>query len=85
MTQMKDIYVDQAPVYSWPVSAVYTPYGIQGIDTNFCKRILALSEDDTEEADKLGTEISKNRHLHKEIKDNLLSNLQSRCPGVNYD
>jgi hypothetical protein len=70
--------------------SVYTPVGIQRIDARFCKRIQAFKRGesfterdwrgdveqvwaDTHES--LKKDIEENPHLHKDIKANLLFNL----------
>lgn len=73
-----DIYIDQSinqiRIHDIYISSVYTPFGIKQIDSMFTKRIINLNED----PNKLRKEIEDNHHLHKTIKDNLITNLNNK-------
>jgi hypothetical protein len=71
------IYVDQAMVNThnrgFNFFSSYTPYGIKMIDTEYANRIKYTQEDPKV----LKKEILQNPHLHKEIKKNLIQNMNS--------
>jgi hypothetical protein len=75
------VHRDQAPYHSHYFdrcfSAVYTPEGIQDLESEYIKRILAFSGKEKDRAE-LAKEISKNRHLHYAIRRNLIDNLMER-------
>lgn len=75
------VYFDQAPYQTntrigYHFGAFYTPLGIQSIDSGYIRRILEGGSD----LEDLRWEILTNPHLHPVIKENLISNLDSRIP-----
>ncbi len=65
-------YIDQAPRLGQYVYSLYTPHGINQIDSWFTKHI-------SQGSDKVKLEfmIKRNVHLHNVIKTNLLENLKN--------
>lgn len=86
----EDLYLDQAHHHSRHGDrvffAAYTPYGIHTIDSLYMRRIRAGHGSKA----KLRAEIAANPHLHKDIKDNLIGNLDNlfnrykRSPASTY-
>jgi GNAT superfamily N-acetyltransferase len=88
---MEEMYRDQAGINGCYVSSFYTPQGIRKMDSLFCNRIMAFRNGehykqlkwdgkkvdhvwkDTKES--LTKDITENNHLHENIKENLLFNL----------
>jgi hypothetical protein len=73
---MDSIYRDQAIVRTAAVGyrffTAYTQYGIKKMDQEISQRI--MNKQGTEE--ELITEVKRNKHFHKMIKDNLISNIK---------
>ncbi len=67
------ILTDQAFVWSWPVTAGYTPYGIRMLDRRFGEAIRAA--DTLQECRYIGDRLIRCAHLHLTIKENLMLNL----------
>lgn len=76
-------YRDQAPIYGWPVSAIYLELGIRRMDGEFCRRICALKTQ--KEAAEVMKDLERNKHLHEKIKENLRANLVRKIKEISAD
>ena len=87
---MEEMYKDQAGINGDFISAYYTPDGIRKMDSLLCNRIIAFKRGEPYQQpkwdgtidyvwhdtyEKLRKAITENIHLHKNIKENLLLNL----------
>ena len=73
MSEMEEIYRDQAPSYGRFCTSVYTPEGIRQIDGRFSRAI--QNADTLGECDHILKRLMENSHLHEKIVFNLLENL----------
>jgi hypothetical protein len=76
----RQMYLDQAPKWEWPVSTCYTPIGIQMLDGRFCSAIRAAST--LEDCRYIFARLRENPHLHLDIKENLIHNLVNTMMAI---